>query len=614
MAVFTESLQAQGREIPTQKRQGNILTDIGNALIDPVVRLGVVGASGLAKAQGNNVKANRIERDFFGNTDANLGLEALRGAAGVGAYLVPVGKASTALGALGRGVLAGGLGSLSQQDLSSGDISVRELAIGAGLGGAIGGGFKYMQNAPIRKAQTIIDDVDEQIALQADDLLRAGKSSKQINTALGLQGGSGNARLNYILQNADTNTVEGATKLKSQLEALKLIGTADEAVTGNATRIQQISDDITQNNKLPGLSTRLGDDVATKSQNMFTNTLDDKAISQLDRSLGQVNKKIISLVDDTPQDLNRIGRTITENAEEAELGQVMRELGKPRPSKGGGSIYKNAMNVTLDDGTPLLQLGDDADIAIQKGRRLLQSKGGILGQQIDDLSAQGATVSKQKVLNNLQKEIKASRVKSVKKVLRDVYNELDTALGQGDKVPLNELYRVKQEVGSELADWSTSQPNSLQTQGKTYARAYGQMNDVLDDALKSKGFEQMRELNKQVSTAEKLVNELRYKQNSLMGGKALSWADAAVGGLGYAATGGNPVGLIAGSAASKAMRSNAAQRFLINNQKRLGTAIGQIGMGQPGKMGQVVQNIPRIPVQLGSTVYKAPAVIPITTQ
>ncbi len=146
---------------PEPEKKRGFLGNLVKGITDPFINTGRGGAELLNQALGGEKGKFLSEeemRDPFGF--------ALKNAAGVGSFLVPGGAGIK--GALTLGAVSGGLGGLSQSDLSDPSNIVKNVVTGGVLGGATGGVLnKLFGKAGNKAVSEVADQADNQAGILA---------------------------------------------------------------------------------------------------------------------------------------------------------------------------------------------------------------------------------------------------------------------------------------------------------------------------------------------------------------------------------------------------------------------------------------------------------------
>lgn len=124
----------------------------------------------------------------------------------------------------------------------------------------------------------------------------------------------------------------------------------------------------------------------------------------------------------------------------------------------------------------------------------------------------------------------------------------------GDEVSHTQLYAIKQGLGQLKAKFGTTVTEG--SRANAFRDAYFAINDLVDDKLKAIGFEDFRNINKNIHVANEALDYANKVGSKAMAGRPINLFDAitAAGGL----TGG-PAGFAGGALASKALQSRAAE-------------------------------------------------------
>lgn len=296
--------------------------------------------------------------------------------------------------------------------------------------------------------------------------------------------------------------------------------------------------------------------------------------------------------------LQRVGERLKEQADVQEAGLYTRNFGGK--SGGGRPTTKEGGMKLIDDMREigLLKTGKETPAEVlEKSKMIYEQQGGIIGDVADDLSDQGATVNLEKVRNNLMasrdKAVLPSTVKSYDNVLAELDSaastfKLDPKTGEivSGEVPLNSVYRLKQEAGRKGWEFGGKDTD-------VWKSLYKDLNQTMDDSLADQGFTQFRQLNKNLSIAKHAGDYAQRRLNATSAAKPISAFDVMTGaGVGFAS--GSPLAGLGAFAAKKALTSGPVERGIIGAMR--GT--GNILMGMPNV------GVPMAP-QIGSTVGAA---------
>lgn len=425
---------------------GGLLFNIGKGIVDPFLRFGGAGAYGLLKLLGQDENAEQWKKDQWGE-DANVAEQALKGAIGVGSWFVPgLGPAGSIGNLVSRGALAGGMGALSTQDFLTEGVDIKKVGTGALLGGGISGGIGLLGKGIRAASGKTLEQMDDAIRQTQDDLVRAGMKPKAASGMLGTGGKIGdlNSKMNW-LSGADDITRGTPRLMAGQGVALK----PSEQFRLAQDMIARYGDDIPSVGQgvLDDIIARGGDDAATAVQKGLTNQQIAKALGstkgltsiqggELLKALGKSGAdklaytaddllqagRAAGVADDVLDDFvgklggvsgqpqtgslaQRVGKKLSESADDQLMGQLRRTLGKPPKSLGSMSLYDDAMKITTSQGKPLIQLGDTADDVLAKAQSILDDQGGVISQVTDDLASKGVTVDLQPINKQLQGQL-----------------------------------------------------------------------------------------------------------------------------------------------------------------------------------------------------------------
>ena len=146
--------------------------------------------------------------------------------------------------------------------------------------------------------------------------------------------------------------------------------------------------------------------------------------------------------------------------------------------------------------------------------------------------------------------------------------------GAAQAIPLDRWNRIRQGVG-EQAKFSKLQTAGEQTKAGINQQLYKFMQGKTDEALKSFGFEDLRPINREVSTAIDLRDFLKYQRNrgNINLPVGLMETTAAAGGL---ATGG-PGGAIASAGLSKAVKSPTLRKGFGQGVQKMAARLAGVG-------------------------------------
>ena len=292
------------------------------------------------------------------------------------------------------------------------------------------------------------------------------------------------------------------------------------------------------------------------------NMLDDlKSSIPIDDDLAMaLNNQIDDLAKTLPKPIAKLGAgdKLSKYADKQELGQLSRNLGgKPTKGQGGVRLLKDMKKQGI------LEIGDSADDALIKTQQLLDDKGSIVAEQIDDMAKQGVTGDVKSLRSFLKEQIDGEFVPEMKRPYIKALDSLDESTkGMGasgqvqllDDIPIDDYYKIKQSMGK-LGYSNKFTPPKDQQIASAYRALYKKMNSQLDDTLKVGGFTEFRTLNKQVSTASDASRYLKGKMDSSLAKKPWGFGDVMTGGLGMVAAGGNPAGAVAGLGIKRAAQS-----------------------------------------------------------
>jgi len=238
--------------------------------------------------------------------------------------------------------------------------------------------------------------------------------------------------------------------------------------------------------------------------------------------------------------------------------------GVPKASEGGVKAFdewnKAGMNVSNPDA--LAKSADD----------ILASEGGALHQAVKDAAVNGVGVDKNKVIGYLQDKIDEIRIPELKAPYQKALESVKNAYGNSENIPLDFFYADKQSYGK-LGSWNPLDATKPQEVAAAYEDLYHYMNKLMDEALKSNGFDNLRPLNQKISKALAASNFAERMGAKYVPNSPFGLMDATMAGAGALATGGNPLGAATGVAINKTINSPETMKAAGGILKRAGSGI-----------------------------------------
>lgn len=293
------------------------LGNIGTSLLNPFMNLSKLTAAGVDAVSNPGKQTNYLTKD----ESDNLGRLILQTAAGIGSYAIPVGGATSLLGNMGRGAVAGAMGSFGASDITK-DIDPGQIATGALIGGAtplvmkgVSGVLNKMKGKAAEKiaaksGEGLSDDVmkgaTNQIDDISDDAMKATtdpKAAFQQKWADMQKAGKVAEGGGYISQKPLNIEIQNASAIKDPIARSKafenLLRNADPSdelfnTAQSMAKMQGVSDDIIQKavddnldafidaglKKYPNLQKYMGDFIPEGSGNLQTLMPDDVAYNK----------------------------------------------------------------------------------------------------------------------------------------------------------------------------------------------------------------------------------------------------------------------------------------------------------------------------------------------
>ena len=277
--------------------------------------------------------------------------------------------------------------------------------------------------------------------------------------------------------------------------------------------------------------------------------------------------------------LSGLGKKLSTMGKEQEAGALARSLGgKPLKGQGGMNLIDDMLGMGIKS-------MDDVE-------NVLATQGNVIGDVAENLAQKGSTINKKEILNFLDEKIGTKTLGEFKKPLQQVRDSIEGAFS-GDSIPLNDFYKLKQEVGR-LGKWNQFSPTSEKQVASAFESVYGKMNDLMDNELTRQGFSKFKDINRQLSVATKAKNYIDSKA-SQMAGKPIGFTDI-MAGMGGGVAGG-PLGAAGAIGLRKMANSGMAENLIAKGLKKAGGVLE----GSAPLLGNV-----KIPSQVSNLLGKIP--------
>lgn len=216
---------------------------------------------------------------------------------------------------------------------------------------------------------------------------------------------------------------------------------------------------------------------------------------------------------------NLVGSQAQKAGKNLETRAFVSKFGKPSLAEGGDKVIQHVNDLGFHTAKDAQELADQTYTAYT-------SKGQQLADSIKSATdSKGVTLSKQDLVNFLDKKIKSESLPSNKIPWQTVKNDLAEL---PDQLPASEFYKLKQAVGLK-PNWKNPAEDGV---NNAYKSLYGEMNSKLDTALKDNGVQDFRDLNDQISRTKKVYDFASKRSNTVSGTKGLSLKEM----LGYGAS------------------------------------------------------------------------------
>lgn len=271
-----------------------------------------------------------------------------------------------------------------------------------------------------------------------------------------------------------------------------------------------------------------------------------------------------------PEENLTLGQRLNRQLDEVELGQLRRDIGKPTKSLGGIGLFEDGKQYGL------LQMGDDVDVVRQRAQTYLQQNGGQVSGEINRLASQGVQVDVSSIYDDFENILSNTTVPDARRPIERALKNFQEGLGGRNQVGIDELYNIRNQIAP-FTKQNFGTGNVANKTADAFNRVYGKINQKIDDAFTAAGRVDLREANKALNTAYRLRDHADDMILRGFGGKKpLGFGELMGAGLGFVGTGGNPVGLAGGAAASAALRSGAAQRGFIRGARGLANLLDNV--------------------------------------
>ncbi len=372
------------------------------------------------------------------------------------------------------------------------------------------------------------------------------------------------------------------------------IGGAIAAGAGQALQQQDITKDINPEDLLKGAAIGGVTGLALKGAGKLFN----KGEGAVQKVVGEGEQQADNI-------LTKTGAKISKAGESQEFGNFQRSLGAKIKDQTVLPEFKRLG----------LTAAKDAEDLATRADSIIADQGSKIRPAIEQLDQKGIKLAGDDILGGLKSEINSPNIlSSVKKNIQPVIDDIESFVQQnGGELTPSQAYDLKQAVGGIKAKFGSSAADESIAQ--QYQKVYNGLNDKIDGLLSENGFDNFRQINKDVSTA---FNALDYAGKSgakSIAGRPINLLDAvtAAGGL----AGGGPVGMAAAAGGSKLLQSRAVEDLVAKGMKGTGNLLTKLGnsqvpdaiansgigraVGQVASSGVVQNQLPNILSKIGSS-------------
>lgn len=279
----------------------------------------------------------------------------------------------------------------------------------------------------------------------------------------------------------------------------------------------------------------------------------------------------------------RVGEKLSQRGKDIKVAEYVKRMGgKPINREGGNSLLVSMKKVGIKPG--------DTDEIIKQSDELLDTLAPVVGQQMDELTTAGQSVSTRDLLKDLRNQLKKKMLPSERQKLQGVIREVSEFAGDSPEITPTEFYQLKQAMGKK-GRWSSNADADAIATAKIWRDLYIKANNMTDDLLKQNDFDDFLEINKIVHTATNAKSYAERLGNRAPNTNTLGLLDTiyGVGGFGVA---GVP-GAVASIGVKRILNSPGATAVIGDTLEKSGKGLAKL---QPGgqlnpQTRQVLQNV-----------------------
>lgn len=245
---------------------------------------------------------------------------------------------------------------------------------------------------------------------------------------------------------------------------------------------------------------------------------------------------------------NKLARNLAKKADDFEVQAYTKRVGsKPTMGQGKYDLARDSLGLTKAKGVKI----NGADDLYAFSDDLFKEYGPVASRYAQQFDEIGGAIPVDKIKQPLLEKLSNTKTGELRKPIQRVLDSIDEAVGGSKTISANDLLQLRREWGN-LGNWNKLTPTKEQAVAKAWEMAYSGANDALDDAFKSVGLGDFREVNDILKTAIGQQNWARRTVASRSGQQV--WTDLAQDATMFGtALGGGP-GSLAGFAASKGLQ------------------------------------------------------------
>lgn len=291
----------------------------------------------------------------------------------------------------------------------------------------------------------------------------------------------------------------------------------------------------------------------------------------------------------------KLADNLAKTADDFEVNAYTKRIGsKPTMGQGKYDLARDSLGMAKAKGVNI----KNADDLYAFSDDLFREYGPVASQYAQQFDNMGGAIPLDKVKEPLLKKLAETKTKELRAPIERVLKSIDEATGGAPSISASDLLQLRREWGN-LGNWSKLTPAKEQAIAKAWETAYSQTNNVLDDAFKSVGLDDFKEVNKALKTAIEQQNWARRTAATRSGQQV--WTDMAQDATMFGTALGSGPGGLAGFAASKGLQrygEDIASKGLRTASKVAGgtSALGEI-LPLAVQVGQ--RAIPVLPALLG---------------